>query len=58
MATYEFECGQCGKRFEVHATMGEHDRLKDDPPTCPQCGKKDSRQLISTFTCQTPSGYA
>jgi putative FmdB family regulatory protein len=57
MAVYEFECRDCAKRFELSMSMSEHDRLKSEPPACPECGKHDTRQLVSLFSCKTPSGY-
>jgi putative FmdB family regulatory protein len=56
MAVYEFECGACGERFEVQRPMSEHDHLKEQAPTCPKCGKTNTRQLVSVFSCKTPSG--
>ncbi len=57
MAFYDYECGACGNHFELNVSMSEHDRLQSDPPACPKCGKKESKQLISMFSCKTPSGY-
>jgi putative FmdB family regulatory protein len=57
MAVYEFECQACHERFEVTATMTEHDRLKEQPPACPKCGQRQSRQLTSLFSCKPPSKY-
>jgi putative FmdB family regulatory protein len=57
MAMYEFECGGCGERFELRVPISEHDRLKKEPPVCPKCGKSDTRQVVSMFSCKTPSGY-
>jgi putative FmdB family regulatory protein len=57
MATYEFECRECGKRFDVTAAISQHDRLKENPPACPDCGNQETRQLASMFSCKTPSGY-
>lgn len=54
MAVYEFECQGCGERFEITRPMGEHDQLKDHPPACPQCGRTETRQLVSLFGCKTP----
>jgi putative FmdB family regulatory protein len=56
MAVYEFECAACGVRFEVQRPMSEHDHLKEQAPTCPKCGKTDTRQLVSVFNCKSPSG--
>jgi len=57
MATYEFACQACGEHFPINAAMSEHDQLKDHPPACPKCASRETRQLISLFTCKTPSGY-
>lgn len=43
MPTYEYQCGECGHRFEVFQRIV-------DPPVrdCPKCGRKDCvEQLIS-----------
>ncbi len=56
MAIYEFECRACGKRFEVSLPMSEHDRLHQQPPACPACGKAEARELVSLFGCKTPAG--
>ena len=58
MAVYEFECTACGERFEVTRPMSEHDRLQEQAPTCPKCGQARTRQLVSLFSCKTPSGTA
>jgi len=57
MAIYEFECQACGKRFEIAMGMAEHDRLKEEPPPCPECSARESRQLVSAFNCKAPSKY-
>ena len=57
MAVYEFECKDCGERFELSMPMSDHEKLKTEPPTCPKCGKTETRQLVSIFSCKTPSGY-
>ena len=56
MAVYEFECAKCGGRFEVQLPMSEHDRMKEHAPACPTCGTTDTHQLVSVFSCKTPSG--
>jgi putative FmdB family regulatory protein len=47
MPIYEFECKQCGSRFE--------ELLSADPgsPPCPGCGSRRTRRLLSTVS---PSG--
>lgn len=57
MAVYEFECQACGERFELTMSISDHDRLKNEPPACPKCEKTETRQLVSMFSCKTPSGY-
>jgi putative FmdB family regulatory protein len=54
MATYEFECQACGRRFELSMPMTEHDHLKQKAPACPGCGKRKTRQLVSMFNCPPP----
>jgi putative FmdB family regulatory protein len=56
MAMYEFECADCGERFVVQRPISQHDLLRDQPPICPRCGKTDTHQLVSVFSCRTPSG--
>jgi putative FmdB family regulatory protein len=41
MPVYEFECEQCGSRFEE--LMGS----ETQPPPCPQCGAEGARRLLS-----------
>ncbi len=57
MAVYEFECKACGERFQVSVPMKEHQHLKEEPPACPKCGKRETAQQVTLFTCKTPSGY-
>jgi putative FmdB family regulatory protein len=40
MPIYEFECGDCGERFEELVAVGE-------VVACPRCGAERSRRLIS-----------
>ena len=57
MAIYEFECKGCGNRFEVSVPISQHDRLQQQPPACPKCGKTEVRQLVSIFSSKAPSKY-
>jgi putative FmdB family regulatory protein len=57
MAVYEFECKTCGKHFEVSVPISEHDHLKKRPPKCPECGKSQVQQLVSSFSTKAPSKY-
>jgi putative FmdB family regulatory protein len=44
MPIYEFECEQCGERFEELVAAGA-----DDVP-CPQCGSTGTRRLLSNVS--------
>jgi len=45
MPIYEYQCQQCGHRFEVLKSMGgDSSNL-----CCPKCGAPDPRRLISSF---------
>jgi len=57
ISVYEFECKACGKHFEVSVPISEHDRLKKEPPKCPECGKLRVQQLVSNFSTKAPSKY-
>jgi putative FmdB family regulatory protein len=46
MPTYEFECGKCGRTFEVAMTVSELGRT---PPSCPGCGSTAVTQHLSAF---------
>jgi putative FmdB family regulatory protein len=52
---YEFECVNCGERFETTVSIKEHDHLRENPPACPSCKGTNTRQLISLFNCRKPS---
>lgn len=55
MATYAFECKDCGEHFEVNMAMHEHDDLQRQHPDCPKCGKNGTQQLITTFVSKPAS---
>jgi putative FmdB family regulatory protein len=44
MPIYEFECEQCGNRFE--------ELMSGDaaPPACPSCGSSGTRKLVSSVS--------
>ena len=48
MPVYEFQCQDCGKKFETVATLAEKEAGLD--PACPKCGRKRVRQVFSRFT--------
>jgi len=45
MPIYEYQCPQCGDRFEVRQSLGED----GSKLCCPKCGKPNPRRLISSF---------
>ena len=48
MPVYEFQCQDCGKKFEIVATLAEKEAGLD--PACPKCGRHRARQVFSRFT--------
>ena len=46
MPIYEFECEQCGGRFEVLTSGGAE-------PACPDCGSRDTRRRLSAVAPQS-----
>jgi putative FmdB family regulatory protein len=53
MPVYEFQCQDCGKKFEIVATLAEKEAGLD--PACPKCGRTRARQVFSRFTLLTGS---
>ena len=53
MPVYEFQCQDCGKKFEIVATLAEKEAGLD--PACPKCGRMRARQVFSRFTLLTGS---
>lgn len=41
MATYEYQCKRCNKRFQTDRTVAEHE--KQPKPACPKC--KSNKQV-------------
>ena len=50
MPTYEFHCADCGKTFEMHETVAEHDATM---PKCAQCGSDKVTKVVSAFFAKT-----
>ena len=44
MPIYEYNCGKCGKSFEVLLKTA-----KDAPGKCPKCGAADIKKQFSAF---------
>ncbi|MGQ9606550.1 MAG: FmdB family zinc ribbon protein [Thermogutta sp.] len=45
MPLYEYECPNCGKRFEHLTREGE-------PPECPKCGSRQLTKLLSVASAR------
>ncbi len=45
MPTYEYQCTDCGSKFEVRASMQE--REKGLKPDCPTCGSTRAVAVLS-----------
>ena len=45
MPLYEYDCAECGTRFDALRAMSE----ADAPIACPRCGSENTRRAISLF---------
>jgi len=45
MPIYEYECANCGKRFEALRTLKD----SDSEVECLRCGAKQTRRVFSVF---------
>lgn len=48
MPTYEFQCTQCGHKFEIRASMEE--KQKGLKPACPTCESKEVIPALSAVS--------
>jgi putative FmdB family regulatory protein len=54
MPIYEYQCAECGERFEVRQSMGaDGSKLK-----CPKCQAPNPQKRISSFFTQASSTSA
>jgi putative FmdB family regulatory protein len=51
MPIYEYQCAECGERFEIRQSMGE----SSSSVKCPKCQAGNPKRLISSFFAQKPS---
>jgi len=51
MPIYEYECAQCGEKFEVRQSLGEDGSKLN----CPRCHTENPRKVFSTFFSRGPS---
>ncbi len=49
MPLYEYQCAECGTKFEVRRNM----RASDDPAQCPNCASSQSKRQVSLFMAFT-----
>ncbi|MDY6933490.1 MAG: zinc ribbon domain-containing protein [Spirochaetota bacterium] len=52
MPIYEFECGECGEKFEKLVSNHESGRSV----CCPKCDASNPRKLLSLFSSNTNPG--
>ncbi len=52
MPIYEYQCNQCGQRFEVRQGIGEGSNNLN----CPKCSAPNPRRLFSAFFSRGSSG--
>ncbi len=45
MPIYEYECTNCGEKFEANRKIAD----SDSEIKCPKCGRKRPRRLFSVF---------
>jgi len=50
MPTYEYQCKECGKVFDLRLHIEEHDRKR---PKCPKCGSRKLEQKFTSFFAKT-----
>ena len=50
MPNYEFQCGACGKSFELRESLKEHDRHREK---CPKCGSDKISQRFGSIYVKT-----
>ncbi len=52
MPLYEYECRECGARFELLRRMNDADR----DVRCPKCQAKNAERLVSGFAAGNCAG--
>ncbi|MFH1086975.1 MAG: zinc ribbon domain-containing protein [Chloroflexota bacterium] len=54
MPTYEYECAECGEKFEIRRGIFSK---AADKPQCPKCKSERTRRVISAPAESRQSGY-
>ncbi len=52
MPIYEYQCAECGQRFEAMRRMSE----RADAPACPGCGSEETKLGMSAASVAGGSG--
>ncbi|HEB28460.1 MAG TPA: zinc ribbon domain-containing protein [Porticoccus sp.] len=50
MPTYEFECKECGQKFNLMESIDAHEKHNEK---CPKCSGNDIKSLISLVNVKT-----
>jgi len=53
MPIFEFECKNCGNKFDLMIANKDKEKVK-----CPQCESADIKQLLSMFATSSGGGAA
>ncbi|MFY9814143.1 MAG: zinc ribbon domain-containing protein [Dehalococcoidales bacterium] len=52
MPIYEYECQQCGRKFEYFLRSGgDENKVK-----CPKCGEDNPKRVVSSFNSKSADG--
>ena len=60
MPIYEYECENCGHKFELLRRLSD----QDGEIKCPKCGKQEAKRVLSSFATSSsgsscaPSSYS
>ena len=54
MPIYEYECKECGKRFESYRGISD----SDSNVQCPKCGSQNPKRFISNFFGKNSTGQS
>jgi len=52
MPIYEYKCSKCNKSFSVLQKAGASEK----DTSCPDCGSKSVKKLLSAFSCSVSGG--
>ncbi|MCD6359038.1 MAG: zinc ribbon domain-containing protein [Dehalococcoidia bacterium] len=53
MPIYEYQCSQCGEKFEVRQSIGEDGSKLN----CPKCSALNPTRLLSSFSSPSSSTF-